>query len=150
VVEAREIDPPARWEPLNERLLTTHEIADAAGAWQISGWYQRRWVIVQLFGVMKSQGLQLEDSQIGTAERMPKLAAVAVKTACIDIQLTPERDGTHQLPVSMVLTEPEIDTIKALVPTLEGSTDRQKNPHPARSLGGNLGHRPPGRLELQL
>jgi hypothetical protein len=134
VVEAREIDPPADVEPLHWRLLTTHEIADAAGAWQIVGWYQLRWVIEQLFRVMKSRGLQLEDSQIATAERLVKLAAVAVKAACIDIQLTQERDGAHQLPGSTVFSEPEIDTIEALVPTLEGNTDRQRNPHPARSL----------------
>jgi hypothetical protein len=83
---------------------------------------------------MKSQGLQLEDSQMATAERLVKLAAVAVKAACIDIQLTQERDGKHQLPGSTVFTEPELDTIEALVPTLEGKTDRQKKPHPARSL----------------
>ena len=140
VVEAREIDPPADVEPLHWRLLTTHKIVDAAGAWQTlgssprAGWYQLRWVIEQLFRVMKSQGLQLEDSQMATAERLVKLAAVAVKAACIDIQLTQERDGKHQLPGSTVFTEPEMDTIEALVPTLEGNTDRQKNPHPARSL----------------
>jgi hypothetical protein len=32
------------------------------------------------------------------------------------------------------VTEPEIATVEALNPTLEGKTDRQKNPHPPRSL----------------
>jgi hypothetical protein len=50
------------------------------------------------------------------------------------IQLTQECDGKHQLAGSTVFTEPEMDTIEALVPTLEGNTDRQKNPHPAGSL----------------
>ena len=134
VVEAKEVEPPADVEPLHWRLLTTHEIADAAGAWQIVGWYQRRWVIEQLHRVLKSQGLQLEDSQVNTAERLEKLAAAAVKAACIDIQLTQERDGKHQLPGAIVFTEAEMDTIEALVPTLEGKTDRQKNPHPVKSL----------------
>jgi hypothetical protein len=71
---------------------------------------------------VKSQGLQLEDSQLAAAERLERLAAVAVKAACIDIQLTQERDGKHQLPGSTVLNEPEMDTVEALVPTLEGST----------------------------
>lgn len=56
------------------------------------------------------------------------------RAACIDIQLTQECDGKHQLPALTVFAEPEIDTIEALVPTLEGKTDRQKNPHPSRSL----------------
>ncbi|HVC62932.1 MAG TPA: hypothetical protein VND19_21525 [Acetobacteraceae bacterium] len=64
----------------------------------------------------------------------PFHGAVAVKAACIDIQLAQERDGKHQLPGSTVFTEPELDTIEVLVPTLEANTDRQKNRHPARSL----------------
>ncbi|MGA7808484.1 IS4 family transposase, partial [Bradyrhizobium sp.] len=134
LIEVREVDPPADVAPVHWRLLTTHDIADAAAAWQIVGWYQRRWVIEQMHRVMKSQGLQLEDSQVTTAERLEKLAAITVKAACIDIQLTQERDGKHQLPGSAVFTEPEMDTVEALVPTLEGSTERQKNPHPIRSL----------------
>jgi hypothetical protein len=47
LVEVREIDPPGGVEPLHWRLLTTHAIADAAGAWQIVEWYQLRWVIEQ-------------------------------------------------------------------------------------------------------
>jgi len=83
---------------------------------------------------VKSQGLQLDDSQVASAERLVKLAAVATKAACIDIQLTQERDGKDRLPASNVFTEPEIDTLAALGPTLEGNTDRQRNPHPPQSL----------------
>jgi hypothetical protein len=160
LVEVREVDPPADVEPLLWRLLTTHEIADVAAAWQIVGWYQLRWVIEQMHRVLKSQGLQLEDSQIATAACLEKLTAVAVKAACIDIQLTQERDGKHQLPGSTVFTEPEMDTIEALVPTLEGSTERQRNPHPVGSLaraswvvarlgGWNCYYRPPGPITFR-
>jgi len=76
----------------------------------------------------------LEDSQIASAERLVKLAAVATKAACIDIQLTQERDGKDQAPASNVFTEAEIDTIAVLNPTLEGNTDRQRNSHPPGSL----------------
>ena len=81
LVDVREANPPEGTEPLHWRLLTTHAIADTMAAWEIVGWYQRRWVIEQLFRVMKSQGLQLEDSQLASAERLVKLAAAATK-AC--------------------------------------------------------------------
>ena len=147
-------------EPLHWRMLTTHEIADADQAWQIVGWYQARWVIEQLFRVMKSQGLQLENSQLASADRLAKLAAVATKAACIDIQLTQERDGAHGLLASTVFSEPEIDTIEALSPILEGNTQRQKNPHPIRSLahaswviarlgGWNCYYKPPGPITFR-
>jgi hypothetical protein len=109
---------------------------------------------------MKSQGLQLEDSQLASAERLVKLAAVATKAACVDIQLTQSRDGTHQMPASNVFTGPEIDTLAALAPTLAGSTERQQNHHPVQSLawaawiiarlgGWNCYYKPPGPITFR-
>jgi hypothetical protein len=134
LVEVREIDPPADVEPLHWRLVTTHTVNTEADAWRIVCWYRARWIIEQLFRTMKSQGLGLEDSQMASANRLLKLATVATKAACVIMQLVQERDGTHGLPASVAFDEPEIDTIEMLSPTLEGKTDRQKNPHPPRSL----------------
>jgi hypothetical protein len=67
------------------------------------------------------------------------------------LPLLQARDGKHLLPASTVFTEPEIETFEALSPTLEGNTEQQKNPHPARSLARvKLGRRSPERLELLL
>lgn len=134
LVEVREIDPPEGVEPVLWRLLTTHEVNTEADAWRIVCWHQARWIIEQLFRSMKSQGLGLEDSQMATADRLLKLAAVAAKAACVIIQLVQERDGTHGLAASVAFEEVEIDTIESVSPTLEGKTERQKNPHPPRSL----------------
>jgi hypothetical protein len=160
LVEVRETKPVEGVEPLHWRLLTTHSIADPAQAWQIVGWYQKRWIIEQLFRVMKSQGLQLEDSQVASAERLVKLTAVATKAACIDIQLTQGRDGKDQMPASNVFTDPESQTLEALGPTLEGNTERQQNHHPIRSLawaswiiarlgGWNCYYKPPGPITMR-
>lgn len=159
-VEVREIDAPPDVEALHWRLLTTHVIADAAAAWCIVDWYRLRWTIEQLFRVLKSQGLQLEDSQVTSAERLVKLAAAATKAACVDIQLTQERDGNAGLSASTVFTEDEIETLAVLGPTLEGTTDRQRNPHPPRSLaaaswiiarlgGWNCYYKPPGPITMR-
>jgi hypothetical protein len=160
VIEVREIDAPQGVEALCWRLLTTHEITDAAAAWRIVGWYRARWTVEQLFRVLKSQGLQLEDSQMASAERLTKLAAAATKAACIDIQLTQERDGTAGLPASDVFSEAEIATLEALGPTIEGKTERQQNPHEPHSLawaswviarlgGWNCYYKPPGPITMR-
>jgi DDE family transposase len=160
LVDVREVDPLEGVEPLHWRLVTTHEITDTAKAWQVVGWYQARWIIEQLFRVMKSQGLQLEDSQIATGDRLIKLAAAATKAACIDMQLVQERDGKDQVPASNVFTEPEIETLEALCPTLEGNTRRQQNLHRPASLasaawiiarlgGWNCYYKPPGPITMR-
>ncbi len=160
VVEVKETDPPDGVEPIHWRLLTTHEVNTEADAWRMVGWYQRRWIVEQVFRLTKSQGLGLEESQMATADRLMKLTAAALKAACIDMQLVQERDGTHGQPASEAFSEPEIDTIEALSPALEGKTDRQRNPHPPRSLaraswvtarlgGWNCYYGPPGPITMR-
>ncbi|MGX9432816.1 transposase, partial [Bradyrhizobium sp. LeoA1S1] len=77
VVDVREVNAKAGVEPLHWRLLTSHRIANAQDAWRIVEWYKRRWIIEQFFRVLKTQGFKLEDSQIGTANRLLKLVAIA-------------------------------------------------------------------------
>jgi hypothetical protein len=134
LVEVSEIDPPAGAEPVYWQLLTTHEVADTAMAWKVVGWYRQRWIIEQVFRTLKQQGLQLEDSQIETAERLTKLTAIAAKAAVTIMQLVQARDGSSQESADIAFSGPEIETLQALLPELEGKTALQKNPHPPRSL----------------
>src|SRR5438093_11827824 len=55
VIELSEPDPPQGSEPITWRLLTTHPAANAAAAWQIVDWYRARWIIEQLFRLLKKQ-----------------------------------------------------------------------------------------------
>jgi len=133
VVDAREINAAANVEPLHWRLLTSHEVASADDAWQIVGWYKQRWIIEQFFRVLKTQGFKLEDSQIGTADRLLKLVAVAAKAAVITIQLLQARNGGRQS-VSKTFNVEKIATLTALNHQLEARTRRLKNPHPSDTL----------------
>jgi hypothetical protein len=134
LVEVREIDAPEGVEPILWRLLTTHAVLDEAAAWRIVAWYQMRWTIEQFFRTLKQQGLQLEDSQLESAERLIKLTAIAAKAAAMIMQLVQARDGRSDQAAEIAFTPAEIETLEALIPELEGKTDLQKNPHPAGSL----------------
>ncbi|CAL8976792.1 hypothetical protein RHODOP_02262 [Rhodoplanes sp. P11] len=134
LVEVVEHGPPAGVVPLHWRLLTTHPVDDAAAAWRIVDWYRRRWTIEQLFRLMKTQGLRLEDSQIETADRLQKLAAVATKAAAVTLALLQARDGTGAEPAGTAFTPHELDVLDALDAAYRGRTALQRNPHPPRSL----------------
>lgn len=162
LVEVAERNPPAGAEPVLWRLLTTHEVEDAAAAWRIVGWYRARWTIEQLFRTLKSQGLKLEDSQVEDAGRLVKLTAIAAHAACIVMQLVHARDGRSGQAAEIVFTPEEIEALESLIPRLEGKTSAQKNPHPKRSLAwaawaiGKLGgwdgyaaSRPPGPITFR-
>ena len=133
VIDVNEVNPPAGVEPLHWRLLTTHRIANAQDAWQIVEWYKQRWIIEQFFRVLKTQGFRLEDSQIGTAERLLKLVAIAAKAAVITIQLLQARDGGQQ-PAHVAFNASEVAALTALNQRLEARSKRLRNPHPPDCL----------------
>jgi hypothetical protein len=134
LIEVVETDPPAGAEPLHWLLLTTHEAGDVASAWRIVGWYKKRWAIEQLFRILKTQGLHLEDSRIETADRLLKLTAIAAKGAAMTLQLVQARDGHSAEPAGNAFNETQIQVLVALAAGYEGSTALQSNPHPERSL----------------
>jgi hypothetical protein len=134
LVEVVELDPPAKAEPLHWYLLTTHEVSDTASAWRIVNWYKKRWTIEQLFRILKTQGLQLEDSRIETADRLLKLTAIAAKAAAIILQLVQARDGKCAQPASNAFNDDQIRLLAAFGAKYQGRTKLQSNPHPQQSL----------------
>ncbi len=134
LVEVVERNPPEGVEPLHWRLLTTHAIADAAAAWQIVEWYKLRWTIEQLFRLMKLHGLRIEDSQLASADKLLKLAAIAAKAAAEILQLVQARDGKSGEPASNAFSPSDIAVLEHLNAEVQGRT-LQKNPHPMHSLG---------------
>ena len=134
LVEAVELEPPQGVEPVHWRLLTTHQAADATGAWQIVDWYRKRWTIEQFFRVLKTQGFRIEDSQLDNADTLLKLIAVAAKAAVITLQLVQARDGRSNLHASVAFEASQIDALAALHARYKATTPRQTNPHPSASL----------------
>ncbi len=134
LVEVVEQNPPPGAKAILWRLLTTHEVANPAMAWRVIGWYRARWIIEQLFRTMKQQGLQVEASQLETAEGLLKLTAIAARAASTTLQLVQARDGQSNQGAEIAFTSAEVQTLEALLPGLEGKTAAQKNPHPRRSL----------------
>jgi hypothetical protein len=161
LVEVRELDPIVE-EPIHWRLLTTHAVTTVAQALQIVAWYRERWHIEQLFRTSKSQGLDLESSQVETAEALFKLAAIAMIAATKIMQLVLARNGTVDRPATDVIAADQLPMLEALQLSLEGKTAKQKNPHPKQSiawlawiiarLGGWTGYaseRPPGPITMR-
>jgi hypothetical protein len=155
--------PPAGAEPVSWHLLTTHSPADADAAWRIVDWYRRRWTIEQFFRTLKKQGLQVEDSQLETAERLLKLLAIAARAAVVIMQLTQARDGNSGLAAALVFSPAEIATLQAVDASSYSAPGRPRpNPHPPLSLpwaswivarlggwGGRPKARPPGPITFK-
>ncbi|WP_395711492.1 IS4 family transposase [Reyranella sp.] len=134
-IEAREIDPPPGQTPIIWRLLTTHRLDSLEKAVTVIGWYRRRWDIEQLFRTLKQQGLRLEQSVLEDGNALEKLAAIALITAAITMQLVAARSADQQAtPASRVFSSQQLIVIAALLSTRQGRTAKQRNPFPPNSL----------------
>jgi len=154
LVEAVETDAPEGVQPLLWRILTTLPVETKDDARQVIRLYRLRWRIEEVFRALKKDGLALEDTQIQDAERLFRLAALAIGAAVRTLQLVDARDGGSR-PMSDVLDQKLVDQVAILVRAREGATAKQKNPHPQGSLawlswvvarygGWNCYGKPPG------
>ena len=136
LVEVREEAPPAgAGQPLLWRLVTSLPTATRADALDVVRLYRLRWRIEEVFHVLKSNGLNIEDSQLATAARLFNLTALGLVAAARIIQLVDARDGSPR-PATDVIAEDSIAAAAAISVTLEGST--------ARLGGWNCCYKPPG------
>ena len=154
LVEIAEVAPPAGAKPICWRLLTTLPVATLAEATEVARLYRLRWRIEQLFRTLKSDGLDLEATQVTDGERLFKLAALGLIAAARIMQLVDARDGGPR-PATDVINATDSPAVAAISATLEGNTARQKNHHPPGSLafvawvaarlgGWNCYYKPPG------
>jgi Transposase DDE domain len=162
-VRVEEIDPPAGVKPIVWLLLTTHPVESLDDALRIVGWYRARWTIEQVFRVMKSQGFDVEESQIETPEAIAKLALAVLIAALRTMQLVNARSGTTGQTLADAMDEAADPLVEILTRKLEGKTAKLKNPHPRGALArlawvvGRLGgwdgyigrgYKPPGPITM--
>ena len=121
-------------EPIHWVLLTSHPVDSFENAYQIIQWYTWRWFIEQLFRLLKSQGLDMQHSTLTTYESLSKLSLMALNAAIKVVQLLIARDASTTTHISNVLSLEEVEFIKILAPTLEGKTDKLKNPYKIEDL----------------
>lgn len=133
-VEVREIATPARGKPLHWRLLTTHSVTNLAEAQQIIGFYRHRWIIEQVFRVMKTQGFDIEAVEMQDEAAFENLVTATLIAAVKVMQMVQDRDGTAQRPMTDAFEAADQPALQAICATLEGRTARQKNPHAPGSL----------------
>jgi len=136
-IEARENSSkvPEGENPILWRLLTTHQVNDVSTAILMVNWYKTRWLIEELFRLLKQQGINIESSQLETGKGLKKLTVMAMQAALKILQLRQDRDGLCSISGSVVFSEEEIEFAETVsLSRYEGKTQLQKNPHPQGTL----------------
>ena len=135
LVDVREVTIPEDGsKPLQWRLLTTHAVASMADARRIIDLYRSRWTIEEYFRTLKTAAFDIEAAEIGDPHAMINLVAAAAIAAVTIKQLVQARDGGTDQILNDAFEADDQPILEAVCATLEGKTERQKNPHPKGSL----------------
>jgi Transposase DDE domain len=134
LVIARELNPPQKADPALWFLLTTHRVNDIADARRIIGLYRARWMIEQLFRTMKTKGFDVEALRQDQHGPLEKLATAILIAAITVMQLVAEREAKAGRPLTDALDPADRPALERVCRSLEGKTDKQKNPNPEGSL----------------
>jgi Transposase DDE domain len=134
VVVGRERNAPAGQEPAVWYLITTHHVHDIADARRIIGFYRARWTIEQLFRTMKTKGFDVEALRQTPEGPLEKLVTAILIAAIKVMQLVAEREGKANRPLADVFDPDDRPALERVCRSLEGKTEKQKNPHPTGSL----------------
>jgi hypothetical protein len=134
LVIGREINPAEGEDPALWFLLTSHQVNDIADARRIIGFYRLRWTIEQLFRTMKTKGFDVEALRQEQDGPLEKLVTAILIAAVKVMQLVAEREGKAHRPLTDVFDSDDQPALERVCQSLEGKTDKQKNPHPNGSL----------------
>jgi hypothetical protein len=124
-----ENEPPLEWT-----LITTERIENIEDALEIVDCYSQRWRIEMFFKLMKTDGFNIEGTELTKGKNIRKLTLLIMKSSIKVLQLKAARTGEGDAKVIEVFTEQEIECLSTLNIKLNGSTIKQQNPYRSDTL----------------
>lgn len=143
-------------------LYTTHPVNTDTEAMQIIGWYRARWNIEQVHRLLKTEGLEIEKTQIEKADSIKKLLVLALSATLRVLQLHIAYSKEVEEDIEIGFDKTDQEFLQVLNTKLEGTTEKLKNPFKQKELRwatwiiarlgdwkGYKTQRPPGVITLQ-
>ncbi len=130
---ARQLDEKD-YEPIQWTLCTDRPVDCAEQAIEIIGIYTKRWLIEQVFRLLKHQGLRIEQAQYKSLKALQIILAMALKTSTLSMQLVQARDQKEGFPIEDYFNPTQIKVLEKCHQGYEGKTKVQQNPFPPDQL----------------
>jgi hypothetical protein len=126
-----EIEDPVEW-----KLLTTCPIENISDATQIIYWYQCRWMIEEVFRVLKKECYDIESSELERGWAIRKLSLMILDTIIklFQMHIAYSLPEGEDFSINQIFDEKETQCIKVVGKTFVGKTDKLSNPHKANTI----------------
>lgn len=134
IIEAKEIGENIE-NPICWKLLTTIKVLDLETALQCIDWYTCRWVIEEVFRILKKEGFNIEASELGSAKSIRKLTLMMMETIVKLFLMQIAYDmPEHEMESRSCFTNQELECLEYQIIKLEGKTEKLKNPYKEKGL----------------
>jgi transposase len=99
-------------------------------------WYSWRWMIEEIFRILKKEGLDIEASELeyGSSVRKLSLLMLDATIQMFQMKIAYETDEEDNIPASLCFETTEVECMEMQCKKLEGKTEKQKNPYKKNSL----------------
>ena len=99
-------------------------------------WYSWRWMIEEVFRIMKKEGFDVEASELGCGTSIKKLCLLVLDAIVklFQMNIAYMTDEEDQIPDTLCFEEEQIECLQMQNTKLEGKTEKQKNPYRKGSL----------------
>ncbi|MEP6930186.1 MAG: IS4 family transposase [Flavobacterium sp.] len=134
IIEAKEINTEVE-NPICWRLLTTINIENLETALNCITWYTCRWVIEEVFRILKKEGFNIEASELTYAKSIRKLSLLMMETIVkLFLMQIAYNCPEQEIESSSCFSKDEIKCLEYQIIALEGKTEKLKNPYLEKDL----------------
>ena len=117
------------------RLLTTVPVTNLETARMCIEWYSWRWMVEEVFKVLKKEGYDIEASELEYASSVRKLCLMIMEVVIkLFLMRLAYAEPETEISAGSCFSEEEQDFLEHQITRLEGKTEKQKNPNPAKDL----------------
>lgn len=117
------------------RLLTTIPIESVAVAMRCIRWYSWRWMIEEVFKILKQEGYDVEASELEYASSVRKLCLMIMEVIIkLFLMRLAYAQPETEINADSCFTADEQAFLEHQISGLEGKTQKQKNPYKAKDL----------------
>ena len=133
-IEAKEVGYRGK-DKICWRLLTTIALTSGAVAKGCIQWYSWRWIIEEVFKVLKKEGYNIEASELEYARSIRKLCLMIMETVIkLFLMRLAYASPETELGADCCFSPEEQEFLEYQITALEGKTDKQKNPYKDNDL----------------